>query len=517
MRLTFYGGAGEVGRSCVLLEDHDKNLMMDAGIKLGEKTEYPLIGDMELKRIHDIAITHAHLDHCGYLPHVHSKNAKPRIWVTKPTRDLMGILLSDYHRIQNDKIARNFAGRDEPANAPRRETQRLFGIKDVNSVMQDARILEPEEQAMGSDFRFTLHPSGHILGSSMIRVPDSGGVIYTGDICMRKTRILDACQQGLSARTLIMESTYGKREDVIPSYKESAMKLVATVNKTLNAGGHVIIPSFAVGRGQEILMILDDYMRSGALAQSRIYIEGMIGKAMRIYRHNAYYANDDIKRRILMSEDDPFKSPSFHTPKNKDREDVLKEPCIIVTTSGMLSGGPVLFYLEKLGTDPRNKLVFVGFQAPGTRGAKILEGERKIQIKDKEIELKLQVEQIKISGHADFNELVQFVKSIKGLKRVFVVHGEETDLPEALGKQSDLTSQFVYCPKRDVQLTMRITNNGIQWTIFSNTTSPRSFLASQQFLRSWQPASERWCPFESSRSHQPLLRLEAPRFLYHLD
>ena len=440
MRLTFYGGAGEVGRSCVLLEDNNKNLMMDAGIKLGEKTEYPLIGDMELRRIHDIAITHAHLDHCGYLPHVYSKDAKPRIWLTKPTRDLMGILLSDYHRIQNDKISRNFSGREESPDSPRKDrgTQRLFGIKDVNAVMQDARILEPGEEAKGSDFRFTLHQTGHIMGSAMIRVPDAGGIIYSGDICMRKTRILDGCEQGLSARTLIMESTYGKKEDIIPSYKESAMKLITTVNKTLDAGGHVIIPSFAVGRGQEILMILDDYMRSGALAQSRIYIEGMIGKATRIYRHNAYYANDDIKRRILMSEDDPFKSSAFHTPTSKNREDVLREPCIIVTTSGMLSGGPVLFYLEKLGTDPRNKLVFVGFQAPGTRGAKILAGERKIQIKDKEIELKLQVEQIKISGHADFNELVQFMKGVKGLKRVFVIHGEETDLPEALGNQYEV-------------------------------------------------------------------------------
>jgi len=421
MRLTFYGGAGEVGRSCVLLENENRNLMLDCGIKLGEKTEYPLLDDRELRRIQDIAVTHAHLDHCGYLPHVYSKNVKPRIWLTKPTRDLMSILLADYHRIHYKE----------------RETRKLFTIKDVNGVMQDARILEPGERS-GSSVPFTFHQSGHILGSAMVRVAEGNGIIYSGDICMRKSRVLDPCEKGLSAQTLVIESTYGRKGDVIPSYKESSTRLVASAKKTLDAGGHVIIPSFAVGRAQEILLILDDYMRSGALPETKIFIEGMIGKAMRIYRHNAYYANDDIKRRILMSEDDPFKSPAFHYSKSKEREDVLKEPCIIVSTSGMLSGGPVLFYLEKLGGNPKNKMIFVGFQAPGTRGRKILDGERKLELRDREVELKLQVDEIRLSGHADFNELIQFAKGIRGLKRVFIVHGEKTDLGEALSKDYEV-------------------------------------------------------------------------------
>jgi predicted metal-dependent RNase len=200
----------------------------------------------------------------------------------------------------------------------------------------------------------------------------------------------------------------------------------------------VIIPSFAVGRAQEVLMLLDDYMRSGAIPPTKIYIEGMIGKVMRIYRHNAYYANEDIKKRILMSEDDPFKSPAFAHSRSKERKDVLKEPCIIVSTSGMLSGGPVLFYLEKLGADPKNKMIFVGYQAPGTRGRKVLEGERKVQIGKKDIELKMKIESIRMSGHADYNELIQFVRGIKGLKRIFLVHGEDTDLAPVLEKKYEV-------------------------------------------------------------------------------
>ena len=420
MRLTFYGGAEEVGRSCVLLENGRKNLVFDCGIKLGERVEFPLIDDTELKRIQSIVISHAHLDHSGYTPHVYSKGAKPKIYLTKPTRDLMGVLLSDYYRIQSWK------GRP------------LFSQKDVDDVLKDAKIAEYEEKTK-TPIPFSMHPSGHIMGSAMILAHTGGGVLYTGDLSMRKTRILDPCEKGLKAETLIMETTYGGKGDILPTMKDASQKLVKIINETLDNGGHVVIPSFAVGRAQEILMTLDDYMRSGALRPSKIFIEGMIGKAMRIYRHNAINANEDIRNRILMSEDDPFKSPNFHYSKSKTKEDVLKEPSIIVSTSGMLTGGPVLFYLEKLGNDPKNTMIFVGYQAQGTPGRRVLEGERKLKIGEREIELKLRVERIKISGHADFTELQQFVKSVKGLKRIFLMHGEKTDLKDIFENKYEVT------------------------------------------------------------------------------
>jgi predicted metal-dependent RNase len=402
----------------MLLEDEKKNLLLDCGIKLGETTEYPLLHDDELLRIRNVAISHAHLDHSGYLPHVYSKKARPKIFMTKPTRDLTGVLLSDYQRIQ----------------AAKHEGRRIFSSKDVEGVMKDANIMEYLE-AFQADFTVHFHPAGHIMGSAMTMIENNGKkLLFSGDICMRKTRVLDPCERGLSIGTLIVENTYGSRDDIIPSHKESYQKMATIIKETLNHGGHVIIPSFAVGRAQEVLLALDDYMRSGAIPEAKIFIDGMIGKAMKIYRHNAIYANDDIKRRILMSEDDPFKSPNFHHPRSKTREDVLKEPCIIVTTSGMLSGGPVLFYLEKLGSDPKNALIFVGYQADGTTGSKVLQNDRKITIYGNEIELKLRVENIRLSGHADFNELIQYIKSMKGLKKVFLMHGDKTELRDAIEK-----------------------------------------------------------------------------------
>ncbi|MFH1684774.1 MAG: MBL fold metallo-hydrolase RNA specificity domain-containing protein [Candidatus Micrarchaeota archaeon] len=420
MKIKFFGGAQEVGRVSILLEEEKNNLMLDCGIKLGEKTEYPVIDDDTLKRVENITISHAHLDHCGYLPHVYSKKFKPKIFLTKPTRDLMGILLSDYCRIKGTKERTGFTS------------------KDVNNVLRDARITEYDE-LFNAGFKTRFYQAGHILGSAITSVErPEGRLVFSGDICMRKTRVLDSCEKNLSAKTLIVESTYGAKEDVLPSHKDSYQKMIKVINETLDKGGHVIIPSFAVGRAQEVLLALDDYMRSGALRPTKIFIEGMIGKAMKIYRHNAIYANDDIKRRILMSEDDPFKSPNFNRSRSKTREDVLKEPSIIVTTSGMLSGGPVLFYLEKLAGNPKNTIIFVGYQAEGTSGRKVLEGGKKIRIGDNEVELKLRVESVKLSGHADFNELLQFIKSFKGLEKVFIMHGDKPDLKEYLEKDYEV-------------------------------------------------------------------------------
>ncbi|MDO8554756.1 MAG: MBL fold metallo-hydrolase RNA specificity domain-containing protein [Candidatus Micrarchaeota archaeon] len=417
MQITFYGGAGEVGRSCFLLEDGEKNLMLDCGIKLGEKTEYPIISDGKLEEVKNIVVSHAHLDHSGYLPHIYAKGANPKVFLTKPTRDLISVLLADYQRIQKDK-------------------ENNFKQIDVNNALKSANIVEYNQNTR-SDFDFTFLNAGHVLGSAMIKI-NNCNTIYSGDICMRKTRTLDACERNISAETLIVESTYGGKNDVLPSFKDSSAKLVTSIIKTLDSGGWVIIPSFAVGRAQEILLMLDDYMRSGVLPQTKIYVEGMINKALRIYRHNAYYANDDIKKRILMSEDDPFKSKFFHKSRSKTREDVLENPCIIVTTSGMLSGGPVLYYLERLGNDPKTKIIFVGYQATGTLGRKILNGEKKVKVGENEVEIKMQVEQIRMSGHPDYNELLQFIKGVRSLKRVFLVHGEKSDLKDSLEKKYEV-------------------------------------------------------------------------------
>lgn len=421
MKITFYGGVGEVGRSCAILENNEKKLMLDAGIKLGEKIEFPLIEDERLSEIKHILITHAHLDHAGFVPHIFAKNFSPKIYMVKPTRDLLAVLLADYLRIQKLK------------------NEVYFSIEDINKALKNV-VMKNFEERFNVGFDITFYNAGHILGSALAFIElEERKILYTGDLSIRNSRILEGAKRGLYADTLIIESTYGGKDDILPSTKEAVKNLIKSINETLSSNGFVLIPTFAVGRAQEILLTLEDYMRSGNLIKSPIFIDGMIAKAMRIYRQNIIYGSEAIKMRILTSDDDPFKSKFFKIPSKKNREDVFEQPSIIVTTSGMLVGGPALQYLKKLGDNENNKLIIIGYQAEGTLGRKLLEGERKICIDNQEIELKMKIENIRISGHADRSELIQFIKEVKGLKKVILIHGQKSnELKEALEKDYEV-------------------------------------------------------------------------------
>ncbi|MFH1447825.1 MAG: MBL fold metallo-hydrolase RNA specificity domain-containing protein [Candidatus Micrarchaeota archaeon] len=426
MKLTFFGCCGEVGRACFLLEDRNDRLIVECGVKLGGNDHYPLIGNESIRRVKNIAVTHAHLDHVGYLPFFFMKGGNARIFSTKPTKDMTQLLLLDYHRINSMK------------------GKRLFSLKDIDNVLKHMHNLEYEEKKRIGGLTLSLHNAGHILGSSMILVRGRRRVLFTGDVNNRGTRLLDPARRGLRAHTMVMESTYGAKTDVVPSVKKASVDLAKTVTQTLNKGGFALIPSFAVGRGQEILLTLEAYMRSGAIPKAPIYVDGMILKANKIYRQNAIYAKKEIQQSILMSEQDPFKSPLFKRPKTRHKTEVFEEPAIIVSTSGMLSGGPILRYLREVAGDHNSKLLLVGYQAEGTVGRRLLEGERKMEIDGEEIDVRLAVESISFSAHSDHQGLLQLASGVKGLKRIFLIHGEEKKREELA---EDLRRYDVVLPK----------------------------------------------------------------------
>ncbi len=409
MKLKFYGAAHEVGRSCILVESGNTKVLLDCGVKLGEKEEYPLISDEELKNIDAIIITHAHLDHVGYVPHVFSTGWTGHVYSTKPTFELSNVLISDYIRISN------------PSNITKEGLARM---------QRGFKLMEYHKEFQIKDIKVRLIPAGHILGSALIEISAEGKkLIYTGDINLRKTRLLDSAHiEHLHGEILLTESTYGGDNDSFPPEREQLSKMLQSIKETIQKGGKIIIPSFAVGRAQEVLFILDDYIRSGLLPKVPIYVDGMINKAMRIHRHNVIYCRDELQKRILMSEDDPFKSKNFHiidTKKSRSRAINEQEAGIIVTTSGMMTGGPVMKYVERLGGDPNNKLILVGYQAEGTPGRALAEGAKELEINGKKVEIKMAVELYHLSAHADRPQLQKLVSSIIGLKKVFVIHGEE--------------------------------------------------------------------------------------------
>lgn len=414
MKISFFGAAEEVGRSCIMIKTDKTKILLDAGVKLGAKDEYPQIPDQTLKEIDAIFVSHAHLDHSGYLPHIFSAGYTGKVYATKPTIELINVMINDYMRIS------------EPKNVS----------KDGLAKLQKAyKILEFREPFRFKDLTIRFLGAGHILGSAMISVSDGKEtVLYTGDINLVKTRLLEGAElKGLAAKTLITESTYSAKTDVFPNETIVVKKMLKSIKETLNAGGKVIVPSFAVGRAQEVLFLLDDYMNSGIIPKVPIYVDGMINKAMRIHRHNVIYCRKELQRRILMSDFDPFKSDNF-SPIEKvgERTKVISEDqaSIIVTTSGMITGGPIMYYLTKIGHNSMNKLILVGFQAAGTLGREIQDGAKKVKINKSMVDIGLTVETYHLSAHADRPQLDALVQKVNGLKNIFIVHGEKAKSEE---------------------------------------------------------------------------------------
>ncbi|MGC8710120.1 MAG: MBL fold metallo-hydrolase RNA specificity domain-containing protein [Candidatus Micrarchaeia archaeon] len=421
MKVKFFGAAHEVGRSCIMIEDNSTKILLDCGVKLGEKEEYPIISDEELKSIDAIIISHAHLDHMGYLPHVFSTGWKGFVYTTKPTFELSNVLISDYMKISN------------PKNVTKEGLSRL---------QRGYKIVEYHKEFSIKGLKVKLLPAGHILGSALTEVEGNGKrVLYTGDVNLRKTRLLDgAYTEHLHADALITESTYSGEKDIFPPERSQLNAMLASIKETINKGGKIIVPSFAVGRAQEVLFVLDDYIHSGLLQKVPIYVDGMINKAMRIHRHNVIYCRDELQKRILMSEDDPFKSDNFYPIDTRQKRSKVmnsQEACIIVTTSGMITGGPVMKYIEKLAGNELNKLILVGYQAEGTGGRALADGAKELTINGRKVKINMSIEQYHLSAHADRPQLERFIGSIKGLRKIFIVHGEQgksEELAKAMSK-----------------------------------------------------------------------------------
>ncbi|MEM3542938.1 MAG: MBL fold metallo-hydrolase [archaeon] len=407
MKISFLGGAREVGRSCILLEGDNKKILLDCGVKLSRKEdEFPILEE----KVDYILITHAHLDHCGYLPH-YLKKHNCKIICTKPTRDLAHILLADYAKVSKSLGKESFSNEDLAKV-----------LKNISYVEYWKKIFLKEGISV------CFHKAGHMLGSASIMIElENKRFFYTGDISFRNSYLLEKGEDDLdSFNYLVMECTYGNKN--LPSLKNASNELIKTIKETLQRKGKVLIPAFGVGRSQEIMLILDNYVRSKALPSLNAYCDGLIKKANRIYRQNVIYLKQEIINRILLGREDFFEKSIFKIPRTKDRSDALSGD-IIIATSGMLTGGPALYYFEKIAEDERNCLILVGYQAEGTLGRELLEGKKEVFLPNgKQINFNAQVKQISFSAHADQAQLLNFLSKIKKPEKIFLVHGDEGNM-----------------------------------------------------------------------------------------
>ncbi len=427
VRVTFLGGSRQVGRSAILVKTRESQILLDCGINPGSRRpiqSYPRLDveEFDLKNLDAVVITHAHLDHCGFLPYLYKYGYSGPVYCSEPTANVMTLLQSDYIDVT----------RKEGSVPP-------YSPEDILEVILHTIPLSYGDVTdISPDVRLTLHNAGHILGSSLVHLHIGKGlhnIVYTGDFKYGPTALLQPASTYFPrVETLIMEATYGNPDNVSPSRDETDALFVEIANNILRKG-KVLIPVPAVGRAQEILMVINKYMQSGDLVEVPVYIEGMISEATGI--HTAYpdYLSHEIRDQILKQGVNPFESDYFTVVKQHDSRDEIVEggPCIIMATAGMMEGGPVIDYFKRLAPYDENGLIFVSYQVTGTMGQRVQSGMGSAQMYNQEgklqvINIDMSVHTVEgFSGHSDRRQLVNYVRRLRPQpKRVFVVHGEES-------------------------------------------------------------------------------------------
>ncbi len=425
IRITTLGGCREVGRSCMLLSTPESRIIIDCGVNVGSDdsaTPYLYVPEVyPLNQIDAVVLTHAHLDHAGLVPMLYKYGYEGPIYCTPPTRDLAVLLQLDYIEI---------AGR---------EGKRLpYDSSMVREALKHTITLNYGDVTdIAPDTKLTMHNAGHILGSSIAHFHIGDGlynVAFTGDQKFERTRLFDPAVCNFPRlETLVTEATYGGTNSIQPSRKEAEVALMNVVKETINKGGKVIIPAFSVGRSQEVMVVLEEAIRKKVIDEVPVCLDGMIYEATAIHTTYPEYLNNDLRDLIFHKGINPFLAQCFvkvETPKQRT-EIIEGPPCVILATSGMLNGGPVLEYLKRLGPDEKNTLVIVGYQAEGTLGRRIQKGWKELPLsvegKTQTVKINLDVTTVDgFSGHSDRQQLMEYMRRIYPKPgRVLTNHGEE--------------------------------------------------------------------------------------------
>jgi hypothetical protein len=419
------GGVKQVGRSCFIVVTPESKIMLDCGINPGEMSgldAYPRLDwlNFDLDELDAVVIGHAHIDHQGFLPALFKYGYRGPVYCTEPTLPLMTLLQMDSVKIANSN-----------------GTYLPYEARDVHEVIKRTITLpygKPTD--ISPDITVTLNNAGHIMGSATVHLNISGAhnILYSGDYKYAKTQLLDSAVATYPrVETLITESTYGNSSDVMPDQQFVYRTFTESINRVLMEGGKVLIPVPAVGRAQEIMLVMAKEMAEGRLVECPIYIEGMISEASAIHMSYAHYLGSDVRRSVSQGIN-PFQSEYFTVISGGKREDVLNDenPAIVMATSGMLEGGPSVEYFKELAPNPKNKIIFVSYQINGTLGRRVLDGNvSDVSMMDrsgkvKAVPVRCQTQKIDgFSGHSDFNQIMNFVAKIKP-KRVLVNHGERS-------------------------------------------------------------------------------------------
>jgi KH/beta-lactamase-domain protein len=426
IRLTALGGFREVGRSCILMQTRDSNILIDVGLNVGNNNDkFPSfdLPEFSLRDLDAVIVSHAHLDHCGMVPFLYKYGYRGPVYCTLPTRNLSTMLQLDFIQI-----------------CEKEGTPPPYSRRDVKTtVLHTIPLSWGKVTDIAPDIKLTLHNSGHILGSSMVHLHFGKGgynFVYSSDFKYQKTRLLErATVKFPRVESLLIEATYGGPQDRIPSRQDSERELKQILNSTLKRGGKVLIPVLAVGRAQELIIVLEEFISKGIIDRVPIYLDGLISEATAIHTAHPDFLSSDLREKILHQGKNPFLSEFFTTiSTQEERQDVIMGgPSIIMATSGMLIGGPSVHYLKNLAEDKDNSLIFVSYQVSGTLGSRIQRGFREFQYVNAKgrtqlVKLNLNVFTLEgFSGHSSRSQISQFLRRIQPRPKLVITnHGEET-------------------------------------------------------------------------------------------
>ncbi len=446
MKVTFLGAARTVTGSNFLVEAAGKKFLVDCGMYQGkvedklDNTDPFLYSPSE---IDFMLLTHAHIDHSGRIPKLYKEGFKGPIIATKATCDLCSIMLPDSGHIQETEIEwKNRKRRREG----KKDLEPLYTVEEAYESLELFSSVDYDEIIeIDDNISVRFNDAGHMLGSAIIEIwalEDGKTVktVFTGDLGNNDLPLLDAPTMISNADYVIMESTYGNRLHIKNDSK--AELFLDIVSETLDKGGTVIIPSFAVGRTQEILYEIDKlkdelglkdkkfHKKYKTLMQAPVYVDSPLAiSATQIFKENAELFEDEIQEKIK-SGDNPLEFPGLQFTQTADESKELNmsdEPCIILSASGMCDIGRIKHHLKHHLWKENSTILFVGYQAPGTLGRSIVDGAEKVKIFGEEIAVKARIEYIEgFSGHADQEWLLNFIYSFTNPpKHVFLVHGEE--------------------------------------------------------------------------------------------
>lgn len=419
MDLTFLGAAGTVTGSKFLLRADAASLLVDAGLFQGVKAlrrrNWEPLG-FPATQLDAVVVSHAHLDHCGYLPALVRQGFNGPIYVTEDTAALAEIVLRDSAKLQQEDA--KYAARG--GYSKHAHPKPLYDLDDVERTLPLFRPLEFGQLVTVGNLPVRLEIAGHILGSAS---PMVGPVQFSGDLGRGSHRLLRPPSPPVGSRAIVVESTYGDRRHT----DDPTSAIVDIVNRTVSRGGSVIIPAFAVDRTEVLLLALQDLMTAGRIPQLAVFVDSpMALRGLEVYRRALATGSPDVRPDIP---DDVFEWPRLRAAHSVAESEALNDPvhpCIMISASGMATGGRVLHHLKRMLPDPRHAVVLVGYQAVATRGRDLAEGATAIKIHGEYVPVRAEVASVQgWSVHADADELLHWLASApEPPDVVYVVHGE---------------------------------------------------------------------------------------------